>query len=73
MPRKKPRPKSPPVPEFLLPRPLAEGIRKLQASYLAREEKEISEADARDVLSRLMRWQYLNILTNTCGKKRKTA
>ena len=66
MPKKKPRvPATPTGPEFLLPQPSEEGIRKLRASYLAREGKEITEYQARDVLSLIMRWQYVNILTNT--------
>ena len=63
-PKKKPRP-SAQTSEFLPPQPSEEGMRKLRASYLAREGKEITEDRARDVLSRIMRWQYANILANT--------
>ncbi len=63
-PKKKPRPAAPPAPEFLPPQPSAEGVRKLRALYRERDGEETTEDAARDVLSRIMRFQYLNILTN---------
>ncbi len=50
--------------EFLLPQPSAGGVAKMRALYFNRTGKNITEGEARDVLARLMRFQYLNVLTN---------
>lgn len=66
MPRKNYRP-SEPTSEWLLPQPSTEGVRRLMNLYRERTGMEVSEDDARDVLGRIMRFQYLNFLINTEG------
>lgn len=51
-------------PEFLLPQPSAEGVAKLRALYFNRTGREIAEDQAREVLRRIVRFQYLNFLIN---------
>lgn len=63
MPKEAHRP-SAATPEYLLPTPNAEDIAKLRASYFNRTGREIDEDQAREVLTRIMRFQYLNILIN---------
>jgi hypothetical protein len=57
----KPEPSS----EFLLPQPSPEGVARMRALYRKQTGKEITEEEARDVLYRIMRWQYVNYLINT--------
>lgn len=63
MKRKSPRP-SAATSEFLLPQPSAGGVARLRELYFNRTGRRITEDEARDVLSRLMRFQHLNVLTN---------
>ena len=50
--------------EFLLPQPSSAGVAKLRAIHFNRTGKTLTEDQARDVLARLMRFQYLNVLTH---------
>ena len=43
----------------MFPQPDAEGIARVQEIYLNKCDKAISEAEAREVLSRVMRYLYL--------------
>jgi len=45
--------------EFVFPQPDAEGIAKTQELYLNKCGKIISESEAREVLSRVMRYLYV--------------
>ena len=56
--------------EFTFPQPDAEGIARVQEIYLNKCGKAISEADAREVLSRVMRYLYL--LNFTCSTTEST-
>lgn len=51
--------------EFVFPQPDAEGIAKTQELYLNKCGKHISEGEAREVLSRMMR--YLYVLNFPCS------
>lgn len=53
-----------PSTELLLPQPSAEGIARVRELYLNRAGKRITDEQARDVLFRIMRFQYLNLVTN---------
>lgn len=54
-------PETLPLSDFLLPQPSAEGVGKIRELYREKTGREMPEADAREALSRIMRWQYLNI------------
>lgn len=51
--------------EYVFPQPDAEGIARVQEIYLNKCDKTLSEAEAREVLSRVMRYLYL--LNFTCS------
>ncbi|MCC6687208.1 MAG: hypothetical protein IT205_09495 [Fimbriimonadaceae bacterium] len=56
--------------EFMFPHPDAEGIARVQEIYLNKCDKAISEAEAREILSRVMRYLYL--LNFTCSTTEST-
>lgn len=56
--------------EFIFPQPDAEGIARVQEIYLNKCDKAINEAEAREVLSRVMRYLYL--LNFTCSTTEST-
>lgn len=45
--------------EFIFPQPDAEGIKEMQAFYKREFNRELTVAEAHEVLSRLMRYLYL--------------
>lgn len=58
--------RSNPSTELLLPQPSPEGVAKIRrALYRRKTGKDISEDEAQDVMYRIMRFQYVNILINT--------
>jgi hypothetical protein len=57
--------KTEPSSEFLLPQPSPQGVARMRALYRKRTGKEITEGEARNVLYRIMRWQYLNYTANS--------
>jgi hypothetical protein len=61
-----------PSSEFLLPQPSSEGVARMRAPYRKRTGKEVSDEEARDALYRIMRWQYLNFVTNAPNSRYKT-
>ena len=61
MPKKKPRP-SAAISEFLFPYPRQKACRSREL-YRERTGEEIAEDETRNALSRIMRFQYLNVIS----------
>ncbi len=70
---KKPKMKQDPWPEYPLPRPSAQGVEGMREIYRRKTGKEISYEEAEEVLSRIVRFQYLNFLINTEAELRERA